>query len=61
MTTYLSSTVMEMLTAQNLREIQRDAERRRMIGELVHTPHPVRRNIARLRSYLYLDAIPDEA
>jgi hypothetical protein len=51
---------MEILIGQHQREIERNAERRRMIGELVHAPHPVRRNLARLRSYLFLDAIPEE-
>jgi hypothetical protein len=58
-TTYTSTTVMEILIGQQQREIERNAERRRMIGELVHAPHPVRRNLARLRSYLFLDAIPE--
>jgi hypothetical protein len=49
-TTYTSTTVMEILIGQQQREIERNAERRRMIGELVH---------ARLRSYLFLDAIPE--
>ena len=61
MTTYVSSTVMEMMMAQNVRELERKAEERRRIGELVHTPGPIRRELARLRTFLYLDAIPDEA
>ena len=60
MVTQINSTLIDMLIPHTMREIEREAERRRIMGELVHTPSPVRRGLARLRTYLYLDAVPDE-
>jgi hypothetical protein len=59
MITQINSAVLEVLYPHTLRQIERDAERRRIMGELVHKPNPIRRELARLRTYLFLDAVPD--
>ena len=59
MVTQINQALFEMVIPHTMREVEREAERRRMIGELVHKPSPVRRGLARLRTYLYLDAVPD--
>ena len=59
MITQINSAVLEIIYPHTLREIEREAERRRIMGELVHKPSPSRRELARLRTYHFLDAVPE--
>ena len=47
--TYLNSTLLEMMMTHNMRDIEREAEKRRITGELIHQPGRVRRDLTNLR------------
>ena len=47
--TYLNSTLLEMMMTHNMRDIEREAEKRRITGELIPQPGRVRRDLANLR------------
>ena len=50
--TQLNWTLMEMMMTHNMRAIEREAEKRRITGELVHAPGRVRRDLTSLRMRL---------
>ena len=47
--TNLNSTLLEMMMTHNMRDIEREAEKRRITGELIHQPGRVRRDLTNLR------------
>jgi hypothetical protein len=45
----LNATLLELLMNHNMRDIEREAEKRRITGELIHQPRRLRRDLTNLR------------
>jgi hypothetical protein len=48
MVTQINSTLIDLLMPHTMREIEREAERRRLMGELVHSPGRLRNDLRQI-------------